>query len=273
MKKGIPSVFEYTDFREYLRSVYAAKRDTGFTLSNFSKFLGFRSLNYAGLVLSRKRSLTTANIIGAAKALRLTFNETEYLEAMVQHNQATSTEEVRYFERRLKALRKDQPKSSIRLSSTKVLSEWYFPAIVALVDRTRMNEAVTKITAALPIDEKRAAEILSLLIKEGLILADGEKYTLNSSHQIFYDEKSMSLNHKKYLLSQIDLSKKVFLRSYERGSKFYSHTFSIEKEDLLYYQNKIRHLLAECTARSDDTRPDGAAQLNIQLFPIELSNF
>ena len=92
---------------------------------------------------------------------------------------------------------------------------------------------------------------------------------LDSSHQIFFDMKSASLKHKKYLKEQIQISARMIDQSYEKSGKFFAHTFTIQDDDLNYYYEKIRSLLAELAARSDNTAPDKVMQLSIQLFNID----
>jgi uncharacterized protein (TIGR02147 family) len=265
------SVYSFEDYRKYLRSVYEARKTTNASLSlgSFSSFLGFKSANYFGLVVSGKRNLTVESIHKIASALHLTYEETERFEVMVLLSQATSGEERRFYKKRLDQLVAKKLAPAARFSPRQLVTSWQPLAILVGADRVSADQVVEKLVGSLPLPEAMIRQTLTQLLEAGLLELKGETYQLSSSHQLFHDVKSSSARHKAFLKSQLELSSRMLEKAYGEEAKFYSHTFSISKRDLKSYDEMIRSLLSEITKRSDQTEPDDVAQLNVQLFKID----
>src|SRR3954469_6473209 len=90
-----PKVFEYSNYRSFLRDLYefekAAHRK--FSFRYFSKQAGFSSPNFLKLVIEGKRNLSIESIARFAKALKLNKEEATFFRALVLFNQASTTEE------------------------------------------------------------------------------------------------------------------------------------------------------------------------------------
>jgi hypothetical protein len=125
--------------------------------------------------------------------------------------------------------------------------------------------------ALVPKGRRFAEKVIQEFLKSGLLKMEQGCYVLNHSHQIAHDPKSVQIQQKKYLASQIRLSARALEHQYERGAKFYSHTFSIEEKDFHFYHDRIRTLLSEVTTRSDATPCERVVQLNVQLFKADSS--
>jgi uncharacterized protein (TIGR02147 family) len=264
------SVYAYSDHRKFLQSTFESKRkdQPNLSLGRFSTLIGFSSANYAGLVIEGKRNLTQETIHRIAKALGMSFEETEWFEAITLLKQSSSEEETRHYRQRLAKLKTLLPLSSARFSPKQLVTHWHYPVILMAVERASRQEAIARVTKILPLSESQIGKIIDQLIEGELLIEDGSTYRLNHSHQVFHDLKSSSVKHKQFLKEQLRLSAFALERCYEKGAKFYSHTFSLSKSDFAVCENRLRALLSEFTALSDASDPDEVAQLNIQLFRI-----
>lgn len=269
------SVFYYHNHREFLQSVYQQRKsqNPGLSLSSFSKFCGFGSANYAGLVIEGKRNLTQEAIHQIAFALKLTFNETEYFEALVHLNQSKSEGERAFARKKMSLLKMKSPKSTAKLNTQTILAEWYYPFFLVTLDQCLISEASDRLTklTRLPINEIES--VTRALLEAKLLVIEQGLYKLSDSHQISHDTKATSLRHRSFLGKQIELSRKMIDLEYGTGGKFYAHTFSIMIEDLKFYEDRLRDLLSEFTARSDEGPPEQIMQLNIQLFKLDAKAF
>lgn len=265
------SIYAFNDYRAFLGAFQESKKDepAGFTMSAFSAFCGFQSANYARLVVDGKRNLTNSSIHDIAKAMKMTFGETDYFEALVHRDQAVTDAERSFYARKLRELKKRAPKSTGRLSAARLLNHPYYPFILTALDRCEVEKASTKVARITGLKEVVIARFIEDLLKLELVEEVDGEFRLKYSHEIFHDVKSSSLRHKQFIGWQIDLSKRMLEKTYERGGRFYCHTFSVAKSDLPHYEERIRSLLSEFTCRSDETAADNVAQLNIQLFPAE----
>lgn len=90
-----PLLATYTDFRQYLKDVYAYRRQSestgvrSYSYSAFSAAADIKSPNYLKLIIEGRRNLSEDMIARFARALRLQKNETEEFRALVHYGQAT----------------------------------------------------------------------------------------------------------------------------------------------------------------------------------------
>ncbi len=87
-------VFTYTDYRAYLRAVYAHKKqhEYGFSLRAFSRRTGLGSSNYLKLVMDGARNLSAPMARRFAKSCGLEGETLDYFCELVAYNQAATTE-------------------------------------------------------------------------------------------------------------------------------------------------------------------------------------
>src|SRR3954468_669767 len=92
-------VFNYQDFRSFLRDFYKERRlkDRKFSIRFFARRAGLRSQNYLKVVMDGRRSLTSRNMPKFVKGLGLDTSQAEYFEALVNLNQARDVVERRQY--------------------------------------------------------------------------------------------------------------------------------------------------------------------------------
>ncbi len=264
------SVYSFQDHRQFLKETFGARKsaNSSLTMGKFSLFLGFGSANYLRLILDGKRNLTLENILGVANALGLLPSEIEFFEALTQINQTTSDSIKRYYRARLNKLKATNPITSARLPTKQLLTQWYFPVVLLFLDGLPRLGAVEHIRKKLPISESAIQDIIAKSVKQNLLKASGSNYELDYNHQIFYDVQAKGAKHRQFLNEQLALSKRMLDRCYEKGAKFYAHTFTISEPHFAVCENRLRELLSDLTALSNEDQVDHVAQLNIQFFKI-----
>ena len=94
-KKPTKKVFEYLDYREFLRDYYNQKKEASpaFSLRVFSDKIGFRAKDFISRVMNGDKNLSSQSIPKVASGLRLGKHETEFFIGLVKFNQAETTEE------------------------------------------------------------------------------------------------------------------------------------------------------------------------------------
>src|SRR5215813_10276244 len=96
------SVYDFLDYRAYLRAYYEAAKRTrpSFTFRLFSKLAGLRSPNFLKLVIEGQRNLGADSIPRFIEALGLQGPDAEFFADLVAFNQAGSlADKNRAFER------------------------------------------------------------------------------------------------------------------------------------------------------------------------------
>lgn len=94
-KKPSKKIFEYLDYRDFLKDYYNAKKEANpaFSLRVFSDKIGFKAKDFISRVMNGDKNLSSQSIPKVASGLRLGKHETEFFIALVKFNQAETTEE------------------------------------------------------------------------------------------------------------------------------------------------------------------------------------
>lgn len=88
-------VFEYLDYREFLKDYYTQKKaaNPAFSLRVFSDKIGFKAKDFISRVMNGEKNLSDQSIPKVASGLKLSKHETEFFIALVKFNQAETMED------------------------------------------------------------------------------------------------------------------------------------------------------------------------------------
>ena len=98
-----PCIFDYMDFRKFLKDMFAFKKETisSYSYRYFSRMAGFSSPNFLKLVIEGQRNLTNTSVAGIAKGFKLKKPEREFFENLVFMNQAKDHAEQDHYYRKM----------------------------------------------------------------------------------------------------------------------------------------------------------------------------
>lgn len=268
----LPNLFEYGDFRRFLRDCYTQRKkvDPTYSYKRLADAAGLGSPNYPKLVIDGERSLTVSNIHRFAQALRLTPSETSYFETLVHLNQSETSLEKSFYQARLADLKKRAAPSSMLIrnsSSTALLQSPVAMAVVVAVHELSEEDAIRRVQQKTGIKKDTIALVIEILLKENLLRVIDGRYELTERYIQFQDRQSKSSNQKKYIRAQLEESLKALETRYARDAKFYCNTFTIAEGSLPNLQEKIGKLVDELMEETNNESPDRVMQLNVQLFP------
>src|SRR5688572_4669447 len=125
------SVYDFLDYRAYLRAYYEAAKQQrrSFSFRFFSKLAGLRSPNFLKLVIDGQRNLGAESVERFAHALGLSAADAEFFGDLVALGQApTLAEKNRAFEN-IAASRRFRAARRISGELFAYLSHWYNPVI------------------------------------------------------------------------------------------------------------------------------------------------
>ncbi len=270
-QRSAPDVCMYQDYRAYLRDFYDVKKasDTSFSFKRFSESAQLASPNYLKLVMDGERALTVSNIHRFAEALELTFEGTQYFEALVLRDQIKEPKHKAYYSARLSEFRRARPKSLTRKSaSTTLLAEPSAMAVVVCLDQLPVENAVTTIAAMTGVKPEVIQKIIATLLRESLLKETGGKYSLTEEYIRFQDRKSKNSNQKLYVRAQIENSIRALDTQYANEAKFYCHTFTISLHSFQILQDKIAGWIDQLMGQTNLEKPERVIQMNVQLFPF-----
>lgn len=270
-------VYDFLDYRAYLRSYYEAAKRTqrSFSFRSFSKLAGLRSPNFLKLVIEGERNLGADSVQGFCVALALTGADAEFFADLVAFNQAASlADKNRAFER-ISASRRFRAARRIDGELFAYLSHWYNPAIRELAGRADFSEDPRWIASRVRprISPTEAAEALRLLFSLGLLVRDP------SSGRVLRGEPTLTTEHEVRSLGAAAFHRQMIERAAESLETVPSAlrdlaalTVCISPATAARVKERI-HQFREALTELCDSDTAGAVvyQLNVQWFPLSVT--
>ncbi len=266
-------LFEYMNFRDFLRDFYEHKRQehSFYSYRLFSQKAGFSSPNFLKLVIDGKRNLSKESVFKCMRALNLTKPETDYFENLVFFNQSQTLDEKNaYLAKLLKHRKKSEP-GRIEESEFEYYSAWYHPVIRELATAKDFRDdfrALGKmIIPAISGDEVQKS--VQLLLKLGYIVRSEQGGYEKTSLSLSTGPQVRSVAVANYHKEMLRLASESIERIPAGRRDISSLTLSVSDETYAMLKEKIvafrRELLSIAEAQP---RADIVAQVNIQLFPL-----
>jgi uncharacterized protein (TIGR02147 family) len=269
-------LFEYMNYRDYLRDSYSEKKQEHpfYSYRLFSQKAGFTSPNFLKLVVDGDRNLSKESVFKFIKALSLNKKEAEYFENLVFFNQSKTLEEKNaYVSKLMKYRRKSDPKK-IEESEYAFYSEWFHPVIRELVTAIDFKEDFKELGHAVvpPISAIEAGKSVQLLLDLAFLEKKEDGRYVKSAATLTTGPQVRSIavaNYHKAMMQRASESIERFPAS-ERDIS--SLTLSVSSETYAAMIDKLREFRKEILDFADaDKNPDKAVQMNFQLFPLSVS--
>src|SRR5688572_5070974 len=162
-----PNLFQYSDYRQFLRDVYETNkaRTPAFSYRYLSLKGGVNSSAFFKYVIEGKRNLSKGTLLKACLAFGLKDRDAEYFENLVFFNQAKTIKEKNLYFDRLTRLRGLFDAKRVEESQFAYYSQWYHSAIRELLAIAKHNGDFKAMAQALlpSITPKQAQESVELL--------------------------------------------------------------------------------------------------------------
>jgi uncharacterized protein (TIGR02147 family) len=266
-------IFEYLDYRQYLRAFYASQKQKSRAFSHraFSRRAGLRSSNYLSLVMKGERDLSSEMAPRFARACGLGKREASFFCDLVQYCQARTTEEKSRYHERLARFGRFREAHQLLGEQTAYHQHWYMPAIRELVSLPGFDEDPKWIAGQLEpaISPRQAAEALETLCRLGLLVRD-ERGKLRQAQALLTTGPG-PLGHQIFLYhhGMIDLAKQALDRLPREQRDISSLTLCVAEGTVAVLKQRIRELRQELLQLAElETSPERVVQLNFQMFPL-----
>jgi uncharacterized protein (TIGR02147 family) len=271
--EGRPTIFEYLDYRLYLRDVYLYEkaRRPQFSYRYFSRQAGFSSPNFLKLVIDGQRNLGGDSVERFCKALKLPAEEARFFGDLVALKQASSNDEANRAFDRVSQSRRFQKTRKIDGAMFEYLSSWYCPAIRELAGRPDFKDEPAWIARRLVprITTAEAKSALKLLFELGLLVR-GE------DGRVVRGEPSLTTGHEVHSIAVVNYHRQMLERAagaielVRREQRDISAlTVCISASTVAELKERIHRFRDELLERCDtDPKPGAVYQVNIQLFPL-----
>lgn len=132
-----PDLYRYLDFRAFLRDWFAwrCEQDPKFSRRQFARLAGKRSPGLLTTVMEGERRLTPPMVRAFAGAMDLGAEESAFFSALVQLEQATTTQARNEAWNRVSATRAFREARPLQGASVEYLSHWWYPVVRELAYR------------------------------------------------------------------------------------------------------------------------------------------
>ncbi len=264
-------VFEYLDYRAYLKDYYDERksRQTFFSYKVFGKKVGLDG-SYLAKVLIGARHIADDSVKAFIEACDLAGKEAEYFEVLVLFAKSkTEPEEKVHFERLLNL--KNVGAQLLLANQFEYYKTWYHSAIRSILEYFDFRGDYAELAEGLspPVTVKEAEESIALLTTLGLIEPDAEGRYRVTNANVTTGPQWRSLAIESFQEESLRLSRESIKRHPKHIRDFSTVTMTINAADYAEIRDRIKEFRGSVINYVNrSTHPDRTYQMNIQLFPL-----
>ena len=267
------TVFDYTDFRKFLRDKFAEQksRDLHFTYRFLAAKAGFKSAGFFTQVLQGKTNLSVNMTGRLASALGLSKREERFFAWMVRFNQASSHDDKKAFFIRMTVFKRARVRA-VDPQEYDFYDKWYYSAIRALlqfypfdgIDYASLSRKV--VPAIRPAEAQRA---VSVLLRLGFISRDLKGIFHLTDKHLTTGPATESVIINNFVINTLDIAKDAFYNFPKEKRNFSALTLGVSDKGFQKILERSAAFRAELVdiARAD-ADVDRVYQVNVQVFPL-----
>lgn len=269
----LKSVFEYNNYREYIRDyyIYSKARDKKFSYRFFARLANFKSSNFIKFIIENKSNMSEQSAINLAKAMKLSQVEAEFFKSLIHFNQSVSSEERHRYAKELLRHRASRKSFPLREALFNYTSKWYLSVLRGLVGLPGFHEDAEWIAKRLHPDVS-AADVqkgFEDLLKLGLLKRDENGKLQQTSANVSTDDEvaisSVAQFHRE-MMKRASESIDIVSRDKRDISGI---TIGMSAETAKKIKEKTQQFRKEIVElATQDENADAIYQFNIQLFPL-----
>lgn len=276
-KHGQKKIFEYLDYREFLKDYYQQKKNANpsFSLRVFSDKIGFKAKDFISRIMNGDKNLSIQSIPKVAKGLKLGKHETSFFMSLVKFNQARSMDErntaFEEMQEVLKVIRFAEKQYLLGHCQYLIFSHWRHLTIRSLIGmfgfngdyKTLAKQVSPKITVT------EAKESVQLLEESMLIKKDAEgNYKLTDS-AITTGDRTSRLALRGFHQHCLKLGADSIDRDPPDSRHISGLTLGISKESYHRIVERVNAFRKEIALiAEEDSDADKVYQMQFLLFPV-----
>ncbi|MBF0106522.1 MAG: TIGR02147 family protein [Deltaproteobacteria bacterium] len=268
-----PVIFEYTDYRKFLRDLYEYKKETTpfFSYRYFSKMAGFTSPNYFKLIMDGDRNLSGGAINKFIKALKLNIKEARFFRLLVMMNQADTAEERDFYTRQILKGRVYKTLKPLTQAQYDYYSNWYLIPMRELVGRSDFKIDPKWIARQFTpeLSEAQVKDGIKTLLKLGLVEETANGSLTQTDFAITTGEDVASQAVVNYHRHMIQMGAEALDRFEAKDRDISSLTMGVGRETFKKIKAMVHEFRKEIIAVvKEDKNIDDIVQVNFQVFPL-----
>lgn len=260
-------VYEFTSSKDFIKKSFelSKKNNSAITVERYAKTLGFGASTLK-MILSDKRQPTIHQVLCVARGLRLSTEDTAYLETLVLREMAKTTWQKAHYTKILTDKKKNVKLSTVHLSERQLLSDpIILPLLVYFLENKTKEISYEKLAKDLRVTESRILELVELFKKNEILMSQP-----NGQFHVAFDKLSHRLAQKKYQKEVLKQASERIDQEYDNTTSFFvSYAFSTTEKSLLQLQQDLKNLMAKYMSEEGiDPKDKQVAQACFQVFPV-----
>ena len=274
--KGMASLFEYLDYRLFLKEAYQEAKQANPNHSHrfIESKLKLKSNGHFAQILGGRCNISLELAARLAAFHKLGKRESDFFEALVLYNQAKTHEEKNRHFGKLMGFRKAR-ENVVGADRHAFYRKWYYTAVREALDLKpfRGDYAALGKLLAPAISAEQAHEAVDLLLRLGFIKKRPGGGLAKAEAVITTGHPADSEDLKAYQLEILGLAREAMDRfpKAQRNFSTLSVTLSGEEyrlliEELRAFRGRVLEMARQCRA------PDRVYQCNFQFFPLAVAN-
>ncbi|MBN1760478.1 MAG: TIGR02147 family protein [Chitinispirillaceae bacterium] len=270
----MPNIFEYQNYRTYLKDYYAEQKakKKRFSYRYFSEKAGVNSASFLYYVIENKRNLTENSIFKICQAIGLTREESEYFNNLVFFNQAKTINEKTHYYSKLIEIRRPLDIQMIDADRYEYYAKWYHSVIREVVTFFDFQDNFTRLGAFLhpAVSGYEARESVRLLERLGFLDRDEQGLYHQTNNLVLGRPTPLqAFQIERFQMEMLQMA----IRAYENAPFDWrmstSTTLSVSLRTIDLFKLRMRefqHDIMEI-ARMDDQQ-EQSIQITMNLFPV-----
>jgi len=270
--KDAPRIFDYTDFRPFLKDYYEFRKskNRNFSQRYIATRVGASSPGWFSNLISGRISLTGTYLIRLIKLFELKGHEREFFELLVKYAQAGSSEEQNFYLGQMYGL-KGVPAIKVGQEKFAFYSKWYISIereLLFYYDFTGDYKALGEMLSP-PITATEAKEAIDVLLDLGFIKKVTNGYLRPAETVIEKDLRFRTVYWSNIMKKKIDLARRA-IDEIPKEERDVSEVYIPLSEDAFREaKNEIALLRKRLLALSElDENYSRVYQCNFHLFPL-----
>lgn len=271
------SIYEYRDYRNYLRDYYESrkKRSSGFSYRVFAKHAGLSSPMHLRMVITGERNLSDSTASKFVKGLRLKEDEARYFRELVQFAQESDPDIRAQTWKRIERTRKRKLGLDAvdKSSQSTLFSVWFAPLLFELARHKDWDGTArgAKKLLRLPVPISEVDQVLSRFFDLEILVKTEEGRVEQGVSFTRTDDEVENLLVRDYHRKMMELSVRHFedpLEDREMGFV----TVCSTRENFQKLKKEIKQFILdkneELTLEGKDAKGDALIQMNIEAFLV-----
>jgi uncharacterized protein (TIGR02147 family) len=267
----MPTIYEYTDYRDAIRDYYLEKKKSNskYSYSVLGLAIGLNA-SHVFCVVEKKRNLPVRCVPAIKKLLGLTGRAAQYFDLLLAATR-TKSEKTREEILAKASLLRDVKKHFLQEKEQKYLSDWWTPVIRALIEvnQGRVNAKEIAETLEPNIGVESVQESIDLLKELGFIqpLGNGLVKLADAHINISGEERAQAIRQFQANVMQIGARSLNVIPPKDRDIS--TLTMAVDQKGFEDIKSMIQEFRKEVQVRVDKCgKPTRVLQMNLALFPV-----